>query len=219
MKYDMCGAAAVLCTMLNIVELKPVINVICVVPAVENMTGARAQRPGDIVRAYNGKSIEVLNTDAEGRLILADAMSFTVDKYAPDVMVNLATLTGAVVVALGHYAAGIFGNNDELTAQLQAAGEATGERCWPMPCGTTYCALIEGTHADLSNIGPARRSRRNHRGGLPQGLRRRHPPGHTSTSPAPPGAPRTSPTSTPNTPAATACACSPSGSWIRRSVR
>jgi leucyl aminopeptidase len=154
MKYDMCGAAAVLCTMLNVVEMKPNINVICVVPAVENMTGSRAQRPGDIVRAYNGKSIEVLNTDAEGRLILADAMSFTVDKYAPDVMVNLATLTGAVVVALGHYAAGIFGNNDELSAQLQAAGEATGERCWPMPLWDDYCALIEGTHADLSNIGP-----------------------------------------------------------------
>lgn len=154
MKYDMCGAAAVLCTMMNIVELKPAINVVCVVPSVENMTGDHAQRPGDIVKAYNGKTIEVLNTDAEGRLILADAMAFVVDKYKPDAIVNLATLTGAVVVALGHYAAGIFSNDDALSEALLAAGETTGERLWRLPLWPEYEKLIESPHADLANIGP-----------------------------------------------------------------
>lgn len=154
MKYDMAGAAAVLCTMLNIVELKPAVNVVCVVPAVENMTGDHAQRPGDIVRAYNGKTIEVLNTDAEGRLILADALAFTVDKYKPAAIVDVATLTGAVVVAVGHYAAGLFSNDDTLSGELLEAGEATGERLWRFPLWPEYEKLIEGTHADLANIGP-----------------------------------------------------------------
>lgn len=154
MKYDMAGAAAVLCTMLNIAELKPAINVVCVVPSVENMTGDHAQRPGDIVKAYNGKTIEVLNTDAEGRLILADALAFTVEKYKPAAVVDVATLTGAVVVALGHYAAGLIGNNDALAGELIAAGEHTGERLWQLPLWPEYEKLIEGTHADLANIGP-----------------------------------------------------------------
>jgi leucyl aminopeptidase len=154
MKYDMCGAAAVLCTMLSIVEFKPKLNVVCVVPASENMTGASAQRPGDIVKAYNGTSIEVLNTDAEGRLLLADALSYTIKKYHPDAIVDLATLTGACVVALGHYAAGMMGNNDELMESLRAAGEETGERVWPLPLWDDYDRLIDGTHADIANIGP-----------------------------------------------------------------
>ena len=154
MKYDMCGAAAVLCAMMNIVELKPAINVVCAVPTVENMTGDHAQRPGDIVKAYNGKTIEVLNTDAEGRLILADAMAFVVDKYKPQAIVNVATLTGAVVVALGHYAAGLFSNDDALSAELLAAGETTGERLWRLPLWPEYEKLIESPHADLANIGP-----------------------------------------------------------------
>jgi leucyl aminopeptidase len=154
MKFDMCGAAAVLCAMMSLVELKPAINLVCVVPAVENKTGAAAQRPGDIVTAYNGKTIEVHNTDAEGRLILADAMAYTVDKYKPDCMVNLATLTGACVVALGHYAAGLFSNDVSLTASLTAAGEASGERVWPFPLWDDYSKLIEGNHADICNIGP-----------------------------------------------------------------
>jgi leucyl aminopeptidase len=154
MKFDMCGAAAVLCTMLNVTAIKPKVNVVCVVPAVENMTGPAAQVPGDIVRAYNGKTIEVHNTDAEGRLILADAMAYTVDKYKPDYMVDLATLTGACVVALGHYAAGLFDNNDALRNQLMAAAEVSGERVWPLPLDEDYEKLIEGTHADVCNIGP-----------------------------------------------------------------
>ncbi|MCC6142219.1 MAG: leucyl aminopeptidase [Candidatus Hydrogenedentes bacterium] len=154
MKFDMCGAAAVLCTMLNVTAIKPKVNVVCVVPAVENMTGPAAQVPGDIVRAYNGKTIEVHNTDAEGRLILADAMAYTVDKYKPDYMVDLATLTGACVIALGHYAAGLFDNSEDLRQQLVAAAEVSGERVWPMPLDADYEKLIEGTHADVCNIGP-----------------------------------------------------------------
>ena len=154
MKFDMCGAAAVLCAMMTIVELKPAINVVCVVPSAENMTGDAAMRPGDIIKAYNGKTIEVHNTDAEGRLILADAMAFTADKYKPDAMVDLATLTGACVVALGHYAAGIMGTDDDLIAALTDAGNTAGERLWPLPLWDEYDKLIEGTHADLCNIGP-----------------------------------------------------------------
>ena len=154
MKYDMCGAAAVLCAFMTIAELRPAINVIAVVPSAENMTGDAAQRPGDIVRAYNGKTIEVHNTDAEGRLILADAMAYTVDKYKPAAMVDAATLTGACVVALGYYAAGLFTNNQELADSLIAAGNATGERLWQLPLWKDYEKLIEGTHADLCNIGP-----------------------------------------------------------------
>jgi len=154
MKYDMCGAAAVLCAMLSIAEFKPAINVVCVVPAAENMTGPAAQRPGDIVKAYNGVSIEVLNTDAEGRMILADALAYTVEKYKPDAIVDVATLTGACVSALGHYAAGLMGNDEALIAQLQAAGESTGERVWPLPLWEAYEKLIESEHADIVNSGP-----------------------------------------------------------------
>lgn len=154
MKYDMCGAAAVLCAMMNIVELKPAINVICVVPAVENMPDADAMRPGDIVKAYNGKTIEVHNTDAEGRMILADALAYTVAKYKPDSMVDLATLTGACVIALGHHAAGLFTQHDDLAETLTAAGETTGERLWRLPLWTDHERLVDGNHADLCNIGP-----------------------------------------------------------------
>lgn len=154
MKYDMCGAAAVLCTMLNVTAMKPAVNVICVAPAAENKTGPAAIAPGDIVKAYNGTSIEVHNTDAEGRLILADAVSFVVDKYKPDAIVDLATLTGACVVALGHYAAGLFDNDAALREELLDAAEASGERLWPMPLDADYEKLIEGNHADLCNIGP-----------------------------------------------------------------
>ncbi|MCC6486738.1 MAG: leucyl aminopeptidase [Candidatus Hydrogenedentes bacterium] len=154
MKFDMCGASAVLGAMRTVVQTKPRVNVVCVVPAVENVIGSRAQRPGDVVRAYNGKTIEVNNTDAEGRLILADALAYTVDTYRPDVIVDLATLTGACVVALGHHAAGVMANNDKVFSTLQGAADATGERIWRFPLWDDYGKLIEGTHADLSNIGP-----------------------------------------------------------------
>jgi leucyl aminopeptidase len=154
MKYDMCGAAAVLGVMSFISEVRPAINVIAVIPAAENKTGASAQTPGDIVTAYNGKTIEVRNTDAEGRLILADAMAWALKEYQPDCLIDLATLTGACVVALGHDAAGLFGTDDALIEGIEAAAEKTGERVWRMPLWKTYCKLIEGEHADLSNIGP-----------------------------------------------------------------
>lgn len=156
MKWDMCGAAAVLGAMRVVGQLKPRMNVVCVVPAVENAVDARAQKPGDIVRAYNGKTIEVHNTDAEGRLILADALAYTLDHYRPDTTVDLATLTGAAVVALGHYAAAVMATDDVLLESLRASGEAAGERLWPMPLWEDYRKLIEGTHADVCNIGPPR---------------------------------------------------------------
>ncbi len=154
MKFDMCGAAAVLGAMKTIGELKPKINVVGVVPAAENKTGAEAYVPGDIITMYNGKTVEVHNTDAEGRMLLADALAYTEKTFAPDALVNFATLTGAVVVALGHYAAGVFANDDSLVEELQLAAQASGERVWPMPLWDDYCKLVEGTHADLCNIGP-----------------------------------------------------------------
>lgn len=154
MKYDMSGAAAVLCAMMTILEIKPAVNVVCVAPAAENKTGSDAQVPGDIVKAYNGKTIEVNDTDAEGRLILADALSFAVDKFKPAAIVDIATLTGACVVALGHYAAGVMGTDAALIDELIRAGERTGERLWQFPLWDDYGKLIEGTHADLCNIGP-----------------------------------------------------------------
>lgn len=154
MKFDMCGAAAVLGAMKTIGELKPKINVIGVVPAAENKTGAEAYVPGDIIKMYNGKTVEVHNTDAEGRMLLADALAYTEKTFAPDAMVNFATLTGACVVALGHYAAGVFSNDDPLVGELQLAAQASGERVWPLPLWDDYCKLVEGTHADICNIGP-----------------------------------------------------------------
>lgn len=156
MKFDMCGAAVVLATMMAVNHLKPAINIIGVVPTVENMPGGRAQTPGEIVRACNGKTIEVLNTDAEGRLILADALAFTVENWKPDCIVDLATLTGAVVIALGSQAAGVLGSDDALVSALIDAGERTGERLWQLPLWEDYEKLMEGTFADLSNIGPDR---------------------------------------------------------------
>jgi leucyl aminopeptidase len=156
MKFDMCGAAVVLATMMAVNHLKPAINVIGVTPAVENMPDGRAQTPGEIVRACNGKTIEVLNTDAEGRLILADALAYTVETWKPDCIVDLATLTGAVVIALGHTAAGVLGTDDALISGLIEAGERTGERLWQLPLWEDHDKLMEGTFADLSNIGPDR---------------------------------------------------------------
>ena len=155
MKWDMCGAAAVLGAMKSICELKPKVRVICVVPAAENKTGADAYLPGDIIKTYSGKTVEVHNTDAEGRMLLADALSYTTQTYTPDATVDVATLTGACVVALGHYAAGVMANDDDVLSSLKRAAEASGERVWPMPLWKDYSKLIEGTHADLCNIGPA----------------------------------------------------------------
>ncbi len=158
MKYDMCGAAAVLGAMRVVAAAKPSVNVVCVVPTAENMVGPEAQRPGDIVRAYNGKTIEVKNTDAEGRLILADALAYTAHTYKPRKMVDAATLTGGCIVALGNCAAAVMSNDDDLVAGLQRASDATGERIWRLPLWDDYSEMIKGTHADLSNIGEGRKA-------------------------------------------------------------
>ena len=153
MKGDMGGAAAVTGLMQALAGRKAKANVIGIIGIVENMVDGNAQRPGDIVTAMNGMTIEVLNTDAEGRLVLADALHYCRTKYEPKFMVNLATLTGAIMVALGQQHAGLFSNDDELSANLTAAGLATGERLWRMPMGPDYDKLIDTPNADMKNIG------------------------------------------------------------------
>ena len=153
MKFDMCGAAAVLGTMQAIGTLRPKLNVIGVVPASENLPGGNAQRPGDIVKSYAGKHVEILNTDAEGRLILGDALTYTAEQYKPSAMIDLATLTGACVVALGSYASGAISNNDALCEKVVAAGKSSGDRVWPLPNFPEYEEALKGKYGDLQNIG------------------------------------------------------------------
>ncbi len=152
MKYDMCGGAAVLGAMRAIAQLKPAIPVTALVPAVENMVGGRAQRPGDIVTSLAGKTIEVLNTDAEGRLILIDALTYA-QRLGCTHLVDVATLTGAIVVALGHVNTGAFTNNDAMLGRLMAAAKAEGEKTWQMPMDDDYKELLKNAFADLGNIG------------------------------------------------------------------
>lgn len=156
MKGDMGGSAAVVGLMRALAGRKAKVNAIGVVGLVENAVDGNAQRPGDIVTAMSGTTIEVLNTDAEGRLVLADALWYTQDRFKPKFMVNLATLTGAIIVALGNHHAGLFSNNDELANRLLAAGLETGEKVWRMPLGKEYDKLIEGKFADIKNIGAGR---------------------------------------------------------------
>lgn len=151
MKADMSGAAAVFGTMRVLAELDAPNWVIGVTPLAENMPGSQAYRPSDIIRAYDGTTIEVLNTDAEGRIVLADALAYTRKRYKPCRMVDLATLTGACVVALGSHAAGLMGNNDELCEALIAAGEATGERLWRLPTWSAYDKLIDSEVGNVRN--------------------------------------------------------------------
>ncbi|RRI05946.1 leucyl aminopeptidase [Mesorhizobium tamadayense] len=153
MKGDMGGAAAVTGLMHALAARKAKANVVGVIGLVENAVDGHAQRPGDIVTSMSGQTIEVLNTDAEGRLVLADALWFTNDRFKPKLMVNLATLTGAIMVALGQHYAGLFSNNDELADRLTGAGQATQERLWRMPLGAEYDKLIESKNADMKNIG------------------------------------------------------------------
>ena len=152
MKYDMAGGATVIGAMQAAAQLKLPINLIGLIPSTENLPSGTAQRPGDIVRAMNGKTIEVLNTDAEGRMILADALVYA-KKYNPDAVIDFATLTGAIVVAIGEHASGLFSNNENLEKNLKTAGEATGERVWPMPMYDEYFEQIKGDLADIRNIG------------------------------------------------------------------
>ena len=152
MKYDMAGSAVVAGLIKTLAIRKSKVNAVGVVGLVENMPGGNAQRPGDIVKAYNGKTIEVLNTDAEGRLVLADALSFTEKKFKPKFIIDLATLTGAIIVALGEEYAGLFSNNDELSKKLYEAGQKVNEKVWRMPLHKNYDKLMDSTIADIQNI-------------------------------------------------------------------
>lgn len=156
MKDDMSGAAAVIATMEAIAQLQPEVNVIGVAPVAENMPSGNAIRPGDIVRFYNGKTAEIKNTDAEGRLILADALSYTAKHYKPDAMVDLATLTGACSYFLGPYFSGMLGLDDQLIAKVEKASQVSGDRVWRLPLNDDYKAAIATPVADLSNTGSSK---------------------------------------------------------------
>jgi leucyl aminopeptidase len=152
MKYDMCGGAAVLGAMRAIAQSEPAVRVTALIPAVENMVGAKAQRPGDIVTTLNGKTVEVLNTDAEGRLILIDAITYAIQLGCTHLL-DAATLTGSIVVALGHERTGAFTNNDEFLAKVLASAERQGEKMWRMPMDAEYKEQLKSPFADLANIG------------------------------------------------------------------
>ena len=154
MKYDMCGGAAVMAAMAAVGEEQPKnINVIGIVPATDNMPGPAAVKPGDIITSYHGKTVEVINTDAEGRLILMDALAYGVKKFKPTAIVDLATLTGAVIIGLGHHYTGLLSNNDDLAQKIVAAGERSGEPIWRLPLGAEYTKQLKSEVADLKNIG------------------------------------------------------------------
>ncbi len=153
MKYDMCGGAAVLSLMQAIGIEKANVNVVAIVPSTDNMSGSSALKPGDIIRHYNGLTSEIINTDAEGRLILADALAYGIKKFDPDCVVDLATLTGAVIIGLGHHYTGILGNNDKLVKRLIDAGNKCGEPLWRLPLGEEYSKQIDSKVADIKNTG------------------------------------------------------------------
>jgi leucyl aminopeptidase len=162
MKYDMAGSAAVFGTIYALAKRGAKVNAVGVVGLVENMPGGNAQRPGDIVTSMSGQTIEVLDTDAEGRLVLADALWYTQDKFKPKFMVDLATLTGAVSIALGNVYAGLFSNNDSLAENLLKSGKLSGEELWRLPLHSSYESMIKSSVADVANLG--------------------NPPGHASSS-------------------------------------
>ncbi len=152
MTYDMAGSAVVAGLMKNFALRKAKINAVGVVGLVENMPGGNAQRPGDIVKSYSGKTIEVLNTDAEGRLVLADALTYTEEKFKPEFIIDLATLTGAIIVALGSEHSGLFSNNDKLSIQLHEVGKKVDEKVWRLPLNKNYDKLMDSKNADMQNI-------------------------------------------------------------------
>ncbi len=152
MKFDMCGAASVIGTMQALAEMNLNINVTGVIAAAENMPSGRATKPGDVVTSMSGKTIEVLNTDAEGRLVLCDALTY-VERFKPQSVVDMATLTGACIVALGHHATGLMSNNDELAQSLLDAGNSSGDRAWRLPIWDDYQKQLNSPFADLANIG------------------------------------------------------------------
>ena len=153
MKWDMGGAAAVTGAMCALASRKVARNVVGIIGLVENMPDGDAQRPGDVVTSLSGQTIEVINTDAEGRLVLADCLTYCQEKFKPQMIVDLATLTGAIIVALGKDYAGLFSNDDGLSAKIKASGDATAEPCWPMPMGDSYHQMLKSHIADMKNIG------------------------------------------------------------------
>lgn len=152
MKYDMCGAATVFGTMTTLLELEPSINVVAIVAASENMPSGRATKPGDVVTSMSGQTIEILNTDAEGRLVLCDALTYA-GKFKPKAVIDIATLTGACIVALGKHASGLYSNQQELADNLLAAGQQAGDRAWQMPLWDEYNQQLKSNFADMANIG------------------------------------------------------------------
>ncbi|MEW5770668.1 MAG: leucyl aminopeptidase [Pseudomonadota bacterium] len=152
MKYDMCGAASVLGTLRAVAELKLPLNVVGLIPTCENLPSGRANKPGDVVTSMSGQTIEVLNTDAEGRLILCDALTYA-ERFDPACVVDVATLTGACVIALGNVATGLLANRDELARELIAAGDAAADRCWQLPLWDDYQEQLKSNFADIANIG------------------------------------------------------------------
>ena len=152
MKFDMCGAASVLGAFQAAVEMKLPLNVITVVAAAENMPSGGASKPGDIVTSLSGQTIEILNTDAEGRLVLCDALTYC-ERFEPAAVVDVATLTGACIIALGHQASALFSNQDHLSRELQAAADEAADRVWPMPMWEEYHEVLKSNFADVANVG------------------------------------------------------------------
>ena len=170
MKFDMCGAAGVLGAFVAAVKMKLPLNLVCVVPSVENMTDGNAYRPSDVLTTMSGQTVEVLNTDAEGRLILCDALTYA-QRFEPKAIIDAATLTGACVIALGAHATGLMSKHDDLAEELLAAGENTLDRAWRLPLWDDYQKMLESAFADFANIG-GRSGRRHHRRLLPVALHR-----------------------------------------------
>jgi len=152
MKYDMCGAASVLGAMQAAAELKLALNLVGLIPTCENLPSGRANKPGDIVTSMSGQTIEILNTDAEGRLILCDALTYA-ERFEPAAVIDVATLTGACVIALGHVVSGLLANDDDLAREVYDAGEAAGDRCWQLPLLDDYQEQLKSNFADMANIG------------------------------------------------------------------
>jgi leucyl aminopeptidase len=158
MKFDMCGSAVVLGVLKAAALIKPKVNIVGIIPSTENLSGGKALKPGDVLTAYNGKTIEVLNTDAEGRLILADGLSYASKHFDPEFILDFATLTGAVVIALGHITTGILGTDPHLIESIKAASERTGEKVWELPLWEEYSKQIKSKIADIKNVGEGRQA-------------------------------------------------------------
>jgi leucyl aminopeptidase len=152
MKFDMCGAASVFGAVHAVAKMKLPINLVAIVAAAENMPSGNATKPGDVVTSMSGQTIEILNTDAEGRLVLCDALSY-VARFEPETTIDIATLTGACVIALGSHASGLYANDEQLATDLLTSGEKTGDRAWRMPLWPEYDKQLESNFADMANIG------------------------------------------------------------------